>query len=240
MNIQKMVKRISVSYLILIMIGCSSDYKPEEPPADANPYWDTDGDGISNAVEINPANAHHGFDTTQVDANPSKAKGQPNSGSLEGGINLPDEGEGYYHYIGRDPVDRDDWGTLALINMIEGGGRWWQDLGHYSPRIGIGDMSLKEGGPFTNYYDPTELDHESHQNGLDVDVRYVRKDNLESPLNIKDNAENYDTSRTVIMLSCLWTSSIEDTLCSPIVWIAISSHAVLEIDTTDTLPPGVE
>ena len=99
----------------LLFYGC---LQPPEPPKYENPYWDTDGDGISNAVETNSANAHHGFDTTVVNTNPSIAKGTPGNGSLEGGINLPDNGEGYYHYLGTDPIDTDDWGTLALNKGI--------------------------------------------------------------------------------------------------------------------------
>jgi len=174
-----------------------------DTPSDPMPYYDTDGDGISNAVETNPANAHHGFDTTVVDANPSIAHGTPTDGWLEGGINLPDEGRGYYHHYGIDPVDRDDWGTLTLINMVEGGGRNWMEW-YFNPRIGILDMSLQNGGPFTNYYDPDELDHVSHQNGLDVDLRYVRNDNHEIGLDISgSDTIYYDHDRTVTMLNGL-------------------------------------
>ena len=161
---------------------------------DQCPYWDWDCDSISNAVETNDANAHHNFDPEVPNANPSIASGEPNNGSLEGGINLRDSEEGYKHFRGNDPVDYDDWGTLALINMIEGGGRFWNK--YCPPRICILDMSKQEGGDWPP--------HSSHQNGRDVDVRYVRKDNDEAPLDIKINPQDYDDSATVKLMNCLF------------------------------------
>jgi murein endopeptidase len=48
-----------------------------------------------------------------------------------------------------------------------------------TPRIGIGDLSLPRGGPFGREYGG--LGHASHQNGLDVDVLYPRRDRAERP-----------------------------------------------------------
>ncbi len=45
------------------------------------------------------------------------------------------------------------------------------------PRLVIGDLSLFRGGPFGREYGG--LGHASHQNGLDVDVYYPRKDRME-------------------------------------------------------------
>jgi murein endopeptidase len=43
-----------------------------------------------------------------------------------------------------------------------------------APRLGIGDLSRPRGGPFGPR-------HVSHQNGLDVDVYYPRRDRRERP-----------------------------------------------------------
>jgi murein endopeptidase len=43
-----------------------------------------------------------------------------------------------------------------------------------APRVGVADLSLREGGPFGVEYGG--LGHTTHQNGLDVDVLYPRKD----------------------------------------------------------------
>jgi murein endopeptidase len=46
-----------------------------------------------------------------------------------------------------------------------------------APRVGIGDLSRPHGGDFGRRYGPPG--HVSHQNGLDVDVYYPRRDRLE-------------------------------------------------------------
>jgi murein endopeptidase len=43
-----------------------------------------------------------------------------------------------------------------------------------APRVGVGDLSLRHGG----YFGPK---HATHQNGLDADVYYPRKDRRERP-----------------------------------------------------------
>ena len=46
-----------------------------------------------------------------------------------------------------------------------------------APRVGVGDLSRPRGGVFDQRYGG--LGHASHQNGLDVDVYYPRRDRLE-------------------------------------------------------------
>jgi|GEM_PF-2578248 len=174
-----------------------SDY-PEQPP-DACPSWDTDCDGISNATETNDANAYLNLDPDSPDANPSIAHGQPCNGSLENGLNLMNEGTGYWHY-NPEKIDYDDWGVLHLINMIEGAGREWHDNNWWPPRISVGDMSLRYGGPFPP--------HGCHENGLEVDIRYVRNDGLEVGLNLGTADSIYfDVSATVALMSYLLDNS---------------------------------
>jgi murein endopeptidase len=45
------------------------------------------------------------------------------------------------------------------------------------PRVGIGDLSRPRGGDFGRRFGG--LGHASHQNGLDVDIYYPRRDGLE-------------------------------------------------------------
>jgi hypothetical protein len=47
------------------------------------------------------------------------------------------------------------------------------------PRLAVGDLSLPRGGPFGPEYGG--LGHNSHRNGLDVDVYYPRIDRAERP-----------------------------------------------------------
>ena len=53
-------------------------------------------------------------------------------------------------------------------------------------RIGIGDFSRQGGGPFYRWGSTTILDHETHQNGLSIDIRYVRNNNTEGQVDMTD------------------------------------------------------
>ena len=57
-----------------------------------------------------------------------------------------------------------------------------------APRIGIGDLSLPEGG----YFGPEVgggIGHATHQNGLDVDVYYPRLDRRERPPRVPEQVD---------------------------------------------------
>ena len=167
--------------------GGGADCLPQGP-ALCGPYWDADGDTISTNTEQNLANktaygGFYNFDVTKWDLNLSQARGDPRTtGTLFMGMNLADYGQGYVHHNGTDPVDSDDWGTNHLLRLIESVGRDW---GNLAPREQPGDMSLKTGGEFcwTNSSGQRQC-HDLHRRGLDVDVRYLRNDNFEIPLNI--------------------------------------------------------
>lgn len=109
----------------------------------------------------------------------SLALGTPNAGSLQGGVRLPAEGVGYYTYnpATQEPpggMDR-TWGTAMLVRQVRSVARWWAAAHPNAPRLGIGDLSREQGGSFTG----PVVGHSSHQNGLDVDVRLVRRDGAE-------------------------------------------------------------
>jgi murein endopeptidase len=108
----------------------------------------------------------------------SLALGRPEAGRLVGGVQLPPESERYFTWdplLHRSP-DRAwrRWGTDRLVRTV------LHVLGDFrrthprAPRVGIGDLSRPHGGPFGPR-------HVSHQNGLDVDVYYPRRDRLERP-----------------------------------------------------------
>lgn len=162
--------------------------KPKTPDCGAVQPWDVDGDGISDRVERNNS-AFHGFDSTRCDRDPSAATGQPAGGALLRGVNLVDEGDGYVHLRGTDPVDTDDWATLALVNCLEAVGREAKTL---DVRLTVNDLSRRPGGRFQP--------HRSHQNGLDVDVRYVRRDGRVAPLDIRQSPGAYDAVLTQALM----------------------------------------
>jgi murein endopeptidase len=96
-------------------------------------------------------------------------------------------------------MDFDDWGVLAMLNVLEGVGRDWYSGDEVLPRVGIGDIS--KGDTSTQQFGGEWTGHGSHENGLDVDVRYVRCDKSEGSLNIAANPSNYDMNLTSNLIS---------------------------------------
>jgi len=211
---------VIASLLTPAFIGCSDDAVVMDEP---DP-WDPDRDGISTAVEEDPANGIYGFNPTVPNSNPSIAHGTGGNGSLEGGINLPNEqtlpaGE---HPTARsthdvaylafnETPDTEDWGTLRSINVVEAIGRWFRtdDWCRYSsliptgPRAQVGDLSLQNGGDFSDH--PS-----SHQNGLDIDVRYMQAW-AEGPLDLADQAQLdnlYDPVATAELMECFYRTGL--------------------------------
>jgi Zinc carboxypeptidase/Penicillin-insensitive murein endopeptidase len=111
----------------------------------------------------------------------SRSLGVPWAGRLVRGVQLPEEGLTYFTW---DPVLKRSpnrpwrrWGSGRLLRML------LRVLADYAmanpdaPRVGIGDLSRPQGGVFDKRFGG--LGHASHQNGLDVDVYYPRRDRLE-------------------------------------------------------------
>jgi hypothetical protein len=108
----------------------------------------------------------------------SLAIGRPNRGRLVNGLQLPGTGPDWVTY---DPIlhqvpNRPDrrWGTDRLLAFLLFVLRDYRLANPGAPPVLIGDLSLPHGGPFGS--DFGGLGHASHQNGLDVDVVYPRRD----------------------------------------------------------------
>jgi len=220
--------------MLIIFIGgyqsCDWFTPKTDTPPDTCPSWDTDCDNISNAVETNSANSYLGLDPNSPNANPSIAHGYPCNGWIEKALNLVNSGTGYYHYLGTDPIDTDDWGVLHLINMIEGAGREWYSNGYTPPKIGVGDMS-KGNAETQEFGGDWRPDHKCHQNGLEVDIRYVRNDEKEIGLDIGSaDSIYYDVDATIALMNFLiQNGSVTEIILSP--YAGIQGEVVVE-DTT--------
>jgi murein endopeptidase len=108
----------------------------------------------------------------------SRAVGSPGAGRLLRGVRLPAESELFFTW---DPVLRDSpnrawrrWGTDDLVRTVLRVVRRYAREHPAAPRLGIGDLSRPRGG----YFGPK---HATHQNGLDADVYYPRRDRRERP-----------------------------------------------------------
>jgi murein endopeptidase len=111
----------------------------------------------------------------------STAVGPPWHGRLRHGVQLPPQGPDFFTW---DPVlERFPnrpwrrWGHDRLISTLLRVLHEYRVANLQPARVGIGDISRRRGGVFDERFGG--LGHASHQNGLDVDVFYPRKDRLE-------------------------------------------------------------
>jgi len=90
--------------------------------------------------------------------------------------------------VGNGPAN---WGTAEAIDTLEAVGRSVVALGY--GRVAVGDISLEHGGPIPG--------HVTHQRGLDVDVRPLRKANDQCSIaGTRWSSTAYDRSATRAMI----------------------------------------
>jgi Zinc carboxypeptidase/Penicillin-insensitive murein endopeptidase len=113
----------------------------------------------------------------------SRSLGLPWDGRLVGGVQLAAEGE---HYFTWDPPRRRSpnrgWRRYGNRRLVMTTVRVLEEFAAVhpeAPRVGVGDLSRRHGGDFGARFGG--LGHASHQNGLDVDVYYPRRDRRERP-----------------------------------------------------------
>ena len=109
--------------------------------------------------------------------------GLPYAGRLKRGVQLPAKGETYFTW---DPIRKTTpnrgwrrWGTDRLVRITLRIARRYARENPGAPRLTIGDLSRPRGGDFGPQYG--SIGHASHQNGLDVDIYYPRRDRRERP-----------------------------------------------------------
>lgn len=100
-----------------------------------------------------------------------------------GGVQLEQEGE---HHFTWDPVRRRSpnrgWRLYGNSRLVRTTARVLDEYAAANPRaarVGVGDLSRRRGGDFGARFGG--VGHASHQNGLDVDVYYPRRDRRERP-----------------------------------------------------------
>jgi murein endopeptidase len=110
----------------------------------------------------------------------SRAVGLPYRGRLVRGVELPAFGT---HFVTVDPTGASPnpaWrrnGTDRLVRVLLGVAGAYAAAHPGAPRLVIGDLSRRHGGPFGREFGGDG--HRSHQNGLDADVFYPRRDGRE-------------------------------------------------------------
>lgn len=131
-------------------------------------------------------------------------KGSYTNGSLEDGECLPESDEGYMQ-LHRD-WDR-VWGSIEMVKMIRETGREMNEKYPNRDRLQVEDISAKDGGDIDG--------HGSHENGLDVDIQFYKKDGIEhdpvatgedyAPAMISNGvvSENFDVERNWELMKTL-------------------------------------
>jgi hypothetical protein len=111
----------------------------------------------------------------------STAIGTHAGGRLVNGVRLPAEGPAFFTW---DPVLRRSpnrpwrrWGTDRLVRVVLRVARAYRAAHPDLARLAVGDLSRPRGGDFGPRFG--YIGHLSHQNGLDVDIYYPRKDGRE-------------------------------------------------------------
>ena len=129
------------------------------------------------------ARTRPGSDLDAVQWHVSRSLGKPyQARALVDGVQLPELGQDYFTW---DPVYNRipnrgwrRWGTDRLVRTAADRDRPYRAERSSAQRVGIMDLSREHGGPFGREYGG--LGHASHQNGLDADVLYPRKDGQET------------------------------------------------------------
>ena len=111
-------------------------------------------------------------------APPSRAVGEPWDGRIAHARQLPAIGSGYETW---DPIRKRvgnrgwrRWSTGRLLRTVERVTAAYARRHPTAPPVLVGDLSRPHGGDFGKRFGG--LGHVSHQNGLDADVYYPRRD----------------------------------------------------------------
>lgn len=147
----------------------------------------------------------------------SLALGRPARGALRRGVRFPASTEYAFTWdfpLGRSPSR---WwrrfGTEKLVLTIQCVLAGNDHLHPFGQRIGVADLSRPAGGPFGPRYGG--LGHASHQNGLDVDLLYPRRDHCEcEPVRVSQ----IDVARSQELIDAFVAAGAQYVFVSPSLW----------------------
>jgi hypothetical protein len=172
---------------LLVIVAAAFAQDPGTPPSQAPPQATAPPPAETPVATASPTETPVDPGTppdfAEVDWHHSIALGLPaRKGRLKNGTQLPELGEDFFTW---DPVynripNRDwrRWGTDRLIRTVLTVIHEYRTERDSAQRVGIMDLSRTHGGPFGRNYGG--LGHASHQNGLDADILYPRKDGTEA------------------------------------------------------------
>ena len=162
--------------LLAAAVAFAQDPPPPVPePTPAPAPTETPGPIVDTQPGVPP-------DFAAIDWQPSRALGRPaKRGRLVRGVQFPELGEDFFTW---DPIhnvipNREwrRWGTDRLVRTVLQVIHDFRLEHDDAQRVGIMDLSRPRGGRFGKNFGG--LGHASHQNGLDADILYPRKDDTE-------------------------------------------------------------
>jgi peptidoglycan hydrolase-like protein with peptidoglycan-binding domain len=162
------LKTLEDAYMAVLWpkaIGKGNSYVLFSTPSTAyqqNSALDSNRDGKITVAEA-ASKVRQRLGSTAAPAAPSAAAPSPASAA---GINtqMPQFGPGFYSYS----TPSKSYGLPKTIQALLTISAAWERANPGGPQIGFGNISYKGGGPFPP--------HSSHQKGIDVDIRPMRKD----------------------------------------------------------------
>jgi hypothetical protein len=168
---------------LLVVVAVAFAQDPAPPPKQPAPTTAPDIPPPVATPTETPVDPGVPPDFTAIAWRNSKALGEPaRRGRLRDGVQLPELGEDFFTW---DPIDNEipnrpwrRWGTDRLIRTIITVVHEYRTERDSAQRVGIMDLSRPNGGSFGKNYGG--LGHASHQNGLDADILYPRKDGTET------------------------------------------------------------
>lgn len=145
------------------------------------------------------------------------------SGVLKSGVQMP---PGKY-YVLKTPSRA--YGTGDTVRMIQSAINAYRRKWKSSPKIHIGDLSRKGGGPLKP--------HKSHQHGKDVDIGYVLKGDKKDEIRfVSANANNLDVARTWTLIKAfLDTDEVKYIFMDHTIQKLLYDHAKSKGVSKDTL-----
>jgi len=153
------LRRIAVLVAAALLAGCAGGLDPD-----------------TRSAPKRPAGRH-----ASIDWRRSVPLGTHTAGALRKGVPLPAAGATFFTW---DPVRRRSpnrawrrWGSDRLVRTLLRVLAAFAAGHPTAPRVGVGDLSRPHGGNFGPRFGG--VGHASHQNGLDVDVYYPRRDRQE-------------------------------------------------------------
>jgi penicillin-insensitive murein endopeptidase len=160
----------------------------------------------------------------------SEPVGYYSDGQLRNGVSVPDEGPGFMHlFLHR----KRGFGAHEMIDMLVKSAGFMEKKFPDNDRLQIGDIAQEGGGPVADL-------HGSHQNGLDADLTYFRKDKVEQPASHINGfqeimvvrgklSKNFDTARVWEFIKSLHANGkVQRIFMDPLIKKELCRYATLQ------------